>query len=93
MFKPTSGLSLRAAAPKVMGDPPPTVEPPEPPPPIEVKQDDAFLHLMDDNLKQGRKIAQIQVANGKRPEVRKLAERIVQNHNEQIERVKKTKGR
>jgi uncharacterized protein (DUF305 family) len=89
-FKPTSGLI--AAAPKVTGEPPPDTEAPAPPPPIQVEQDDAFLHLMDDNLKQGRKLAQIQVANGKRPNVRQLAERIVQNHNEQLDRLKRTKG-
>ncbi len=86
-FKPTSGL--RAAAPQVMGEPPPTVEPPEPPPPIKVKQDDAFLHLIKDNQEQGRKLAQIETAHGKRPDVRKLAERIVQNSNQQLDRVKK----
>lgn len=82
-----------AAPPPTIGEPPPEALPEPPPPPlIPVKQDDAFLHMMIEHHKQGLKLAQIQVANGKRPEVRKLAESLIISHNAEIERLKKLKG-
>lgn len=100
-FEPTSGLpaSLRrestaASPPPRIGVPPPGAAPEAPPPPqMPVKHDDAFLHLMIEHHKYGLKIAQAQVANGKRPEVRKLAERLIVTHNQEIDRLKKLKGK
>lgn len=82
-----------AAPPPVMGEPPPGTEAPLPPPPIPVNQDDAFMHLMLENQKQGLKLAQVQNARGQRPDVRRLAQSMISNHNAEIERLKRAKGR
>jgi uncharacterized protein (DUF305 family) len=96
-FKPTSGLqqTVRGAAPPPkIGVPPPNAAPPPPlPPQMPVKQDDAFLHLMIEHNKQGVKLAQVQVANGKRPAVTKVAEALILRHNAEIDRLKKLKGK
>ena len=100
IFKPTSGLrrGLAAAAaapqgaPKPMGQPKPDVPlPPDPPPPIPVGQDDAFLHNMTEHQKIGVKMSQVQVAKGKRADVRKVAESLILTHNKEIDRLKKLK--
>jgi uncharacterized protein (DUF305 family) len=99
-FTPTSGLApsfrspVRAASGPSIGTPPPdTLPTPEPPPTIPVDHDDAFLHMMIANHQQGLKIAQVQVAKGRRADLRHEAASLIVRHNAEIDRLKKLKSR
>jgi hypothetical protein len=99
-FEPTSGLprsfretTAASPEPKIGVVPPDAVIEPPPPPQIPVKHDDAFLHLMIEHHKQGLRIAQAEVANGKRANVRKVAESLIITHQAEIDRLKKLRGK